>query len=151
MSTPVIQERFLTDTGMIRTFPNANVPDHYLRSALTVFGHFTLLVLAVVGITASTVGSAIGVESLWTSGLAIFFAWVFAVCVGLGVIRTSFRFAGYAAAYAAGIAASMGFGHIVFEDAMYFGWVFAGVVGMLVFVAGVIRLDVQPISIDTIV
>jgi hypothetical protein len=151
MSSSMIGGRLLADTGTIRTFPDSNTPDHYLRSAFMVFGHFTLLVLAVAGITASTVGSAIGVEGLWTSRLAIYFAWVFAVCVGLGVVRTSFRFAGYALAYAAGIAASMGFGHIVFEDAMYFGWVFAGLTAMLVFVAGVIRLDVQPISIDTVV
>ena len=97
----------ISDTGLIRMFPRANRPAEPIRSLLNVLGHFTLLVLGVIGVGITTLSSVLRHDTLLATPPAIIGAYVLLGFVAAGIFRTSFRQAGYGVLYAAIQAAVM--------------------------------------------
>jgi hypothetical protein len=134
--------RLVTDTGIIRMFPNANRPATPIRSALNVLGHFSLLLLAVAVVGLTTVCSVLALHTALASGPAVAGAYSLLVFVGVGVVKTSYRFAGYGAAFVGGLAIVMALGQHAFGDVLYPGTVYLGLATVIALVCAVVRLEV---------
>jgi hypothetical protein len=133
----------LTNTGVFAKFQSASAQDDSVRRALMALGHFVALVVAVAAIAFTTVSSILGSDSALSNKPALFGAYALVVYVGIGILKSTFRYTLSGFMFAGGLAAFMAIGHSVYLDAVFFGWIYLGFAAVVAFVVGVVWLDVR--------